>query len=334
MLKQIMYSPIWLFELFTTAKSFRNNPVIGSYWLNRMGLHVVRMVISHLIMYTRMWVLGWSLSAEDKKAFMRDGYLAKENFLSEEDWVAVRQEITDFDGEIREAYQGNTITQRSVLEPKVLAKMPALNRMVHNSLFQHLCSYTAGHLRLPLLYIETVKSQYVDAHKDPQKTLHSDTFHPSMKFWYFMNEVKPEQGPFAYIPGSHKLTWKRIKWEYKMSLKAKNLKDGMAAGGSFRFHQEDIEELGLAEPVSFTVKANTILFGNTFGVHRRGDTNGKAIRTAIWGDSRTNPFLPFPGIPGDWVNEMQYQFLTDFRRRADERAARAGVRPPWQIVEK
>ena len=93
MLKQIINSPIWVFELFTSAKSFRNNPIIGSYWLNRMGLHVVRLVVAHLIMSLRMWMLSHSISAEDKKSFMRDGYLAKENFLSEVDHASVLKEI-------------------------------------------------------------------------------------------------------------------------------------------------------------------------------------------------------------------------------------------------
>jgi hypothetical protein len=265
---------------------------------------------------------------------MRDGCLAKENFLSEQDHAAVVEEIEQFSGEVREAWQGDTITQRSVLEPKAMVNMPVLKKMFDNKTFQQLCHYTAGHLRAPLLYIETVKSQYIEASKDPQKTFHSDTFHPTMKFWYFPTEVKPELGPFTYVPGSHKLTWKRLKWEYKMSLDAKNLKDGMAANGSFRFTEKDFKELGLAEPVSFTVKANTILFGNTFGVHRRGDSEGKATRTAIWGDSRTNPYIPLPGIPGEFVNELQYFFLADFRRRADAKAAKEGRRAPWQIVEK
>ena len=102
-------------------------------------------------------------------------------------------------------------------------------------------------------------------------------------------------------PVLRKLTWARIKWEYKQSLVAKNFKDGMAANGSFRFSQEDLAELGFVEPLSFTVDENTLVFANTFGVHRRGDAEGAATRSAIWGDSRTNPFLPFPGIPGEWV---------------------------------
>ncbi len=340
MLKQILKSPIWLVELVTSTKSFRNNPIIGSYWLNRMGLHVMRLVAGHLIMHLRMWMLSWRISPKDRLSFMRDGYLVKKDLLSEADLEAVKRELLGFEGETREAWQGDTITRRSVLAPNVLMNMPTLNRLLHSTTFQRLSRYTAGHLRAPLLYFETVQNQWVgedvearELPKDPQKYFHADTFHPTMKLWFFMNEVQPEHGPFTYIPGSHKLTWERIKWEYKKSLVAHSFTDGMAANGSFRFTQADIDALGFAKPVSFTVNENTLIFANTFGVHRRGDAEGKATRLAIWGDSRTNPFLPFPGIPGEWVNALQYKFLADFRRRADLRAAKAGTRPPWKVVD-
>ncbi|MEE9351095.1 MAG: phytanoyl-CoA dioxygenase family protein [Thiotrichaceae bacterium] len=329
--------PFWLFELFTSAKSFRANPIIGNDWLNRMGLHVVRLVSAHLIMQLRMWMVSWSISAEDRKVFQRDGYILKENFLPESELLALQQEVSQFSGETREARQGDTITERSVLDPEILTTMPAFANLLQQPSFRQLCSYTAGHIRPPLFYIETVKNQFNSMQstaEDPQKSFHSDTFHPTMKCWFFINEVKPEEGPFTYIPGSHKLTWKRIKWEYKMSLKVKSLGNNLASGGSFRFSDDDLEELGFAKPVSFAVKPNTLLLGNTFGVHRRGDTQGQTTRTTIWGDSRTNPFIPFPGVTSDWINQLQYTFLADFRRRADEKAKRLGQPSPWKVVEK
>ncbi len=337
-LKYIINIPIWLIELLTSAKSFRANPLIGNDWLNRMGLHVIRLVSAHLIMSLRMWMVSWPLSKEDRQAFRRDGYILKKNFLPAAEHEAVKQEVVNFQGETREARQGDTITERSVLDPKTLTQLPALERLFHQPQFRQLCSYTSGHIRPPLLYIETVKNEYnnVVGHtaKDPQKTFHSDTFHPTMKCWYFIHEVKASEGAFTFIPGSHKLTWKRIKWEYQMSLKVKSMGNNLATGGSFRFTEADIEALGFLEPVSFTAKPNTLLLANTFGVHRRGDTVGKTTRTTIWGDSRTNPFIPFPGITSEFINEWQYKFLADFRKRADKKAAQLGQRSPWKIIDR
>lgn len=51
-----------------------------------------------------------------------------------------------------------------------------------------------------------------------QKTLHSGTFHPTMKAWLFLGDEIDENGSFTYVSGSHQLSWKRLKWEYKKVL--------------------------------------------------------------------------------------------------------------------
>ena len=334
MLKNVYKTPLWIFELVTSGKSFRANPIIGSYWLNRIGLHVIRILSAHLIMQLRIWMMSGPISIEDKKSFRQHGFILKENFFPKDDLLRLRQEIKHFKGETREARQGDTITERSVLDPETVEKMPALNKLLQGEYFRQLCRYTAGHIRPPLFYIETVKNAFIDAPKDPQKQFHSDTFHPTMKCWYFINEVKAEEGPFTYIPGSHKLTWKRIKWEYKKSLSVKQSGDSLSSGGSFRFDEKDIDELNLKRPKSFTVKSNTLLLANTFGIHRRGETIGKTTRTTIWGDSRTNPFIPFVGLTNKTINQLQYTFLSDFRRRADIKAAKEGKPSPWKIIKK
>ena len=46
-LRSAMLMPVWTVQLFGTAKSFRDNPLIGSTRLNRLGLHAVRLVAAH-----------------------------------------------------------------------------------------------------------------------------------------------------------------------------------------------------------------------------------------------------------------------------------------------
>ncbi len=53
---------------------------------------------------------------------------------------------------------------------------------------------------------------------DLQKVLHRDTFFSSMKFWYYLDPVTEADGPFVYVPGSHKLTPERLLWEHKQAI--------------------------------------------------------------------------------------------------------------------
>ena len=327
----IKYS-IWLFELVTTAKSFRDNPIIGSPLLNRMGLHVVRIIISHGIMRMRMWVFALPLSAKDRNAYFRNGFILKENFLPQEQFIALKAEVYRFDGEIREAHQGDTLTHRAELSPDTIASYPQLQLFLQHKKLGRLARFTAGHARAPLYYIEKVKNRYSQGGEDPQKHLHTDTFHPTMKCWYFLEDVTADKGPFNYVIGSQRLTWKLLKWHYNMSIHAKDSANVLHARGSIRYTQNDLNDLGLEAPHAFIVPKNTLVLANVFGIHKRGDGGQQSTRLALWGDSRTNPFLPFPGIGGAFVNYWQYYFLARYRKRCDINAAKKGRASPWRIL--
>lgn len=331
-MKRLLKTPLYLIELMTVNKSFKDNPLIGSSILNRCGLHVIRMLWSHLSMNIRMLMLSGGISSEDRRQYFKQGYLVKENFLSEEEFSNLENESRIFDEEIREARQGDTLTHRAVLSPDILSSYPVMEGILFSKSFQRLARFTSGHLRDPLYYLEEIKNQHCKGSLDPQKMFHHDTFHPSMKCWLFIDDVAENSGAFTFIPQSHRLDWKRIKWEYKMSIVAKDAKNQITARGSTRYSDEDLIELDLPSPHAFTVKKNTLVLVNVFGIHKRGDSLGKSTRLALWGDSRTNPFLPFPGIGGKYANELQYYFLSLYRKQADESAEKRGVRSPWAVI--
>ena len=332
-MNKLIKAPLWLFDLVTTAKSFKDNPIMGSPMLNRMGLHVIRLVVSHSFMRLRMWMLAFPISRKDRQRYFGEGYIIKENFLSDDEFRSLEKEARSFNGDIREARQGDTLTQRAELSPDVLKNHPAIQSLINNKQFGQLTRFTAGHFRAPFYYLEEVKNGYCKGPIDPQKNFHVDTFHPSMKCWFFIDDDTDEMGPFTYIPSSQKLTWKRLKWQYQMSLKAKTDKNTLHARGSTRYTAEDLKALDLPPEHAFTVKKNTLVIANVFGIHRRGDSEQKSTRLALWGDSRTNPFIPFPGIGGEYVNQLQYYFLGLYRKNADERAAKRGGRSPWKLIK-
>lgn len=313
-IKKILMTPVWIAQLFTTAKSFDDHPIIGNRLLNRMGLHVGRVILSHGVMGARMWMLGFSLSKEDRQFFRKNGYLLKTNFLSEDDFKQLENEARHYNGATRETRQGNTLTRRSVMSPEAQEKVPAIAKLVNSKALRDLAQYTAGHFRAPFYYIENVRNHYAKGEEDPQKKFHTDTFHPTMKCWLFIDNVTEENGPFTYIPGSNRLSKARLKAEYKKSIEGKDQKDLYARRGSMRYSDEEIAALGLAEPKAMIVPPNTLIIANTFGIHKRTES-GKSTRLSIYGDSRTNPFFPLPGIPSRHADYWQYTFLDLYRKK-------------------
>jgi hypothetical protein len=54
--------------------------------------------------------------------------------------------------------------------------------------------------------------------------------------------------------------------------------------------------LGLPQPRSFAVPANTLVVADTHGFHARGPSKGTSTRIEVWAYQRRNPFLPWAGI--------------------------------------
>ena len=92
-LKSLLRLPIDALALFTQAKSFEDNAFIGNRLLNRLGLHVLRVVLAHTAMAIRRTLMAWKLPPEDRKAFARDGFLIKPNFLEHSQFLNLGQDV-------------------------------------------------------------------------------------------------------------------------------------------------------------------------------------------------------------------------------------------------
>lgn len=293
--------PIWTFALFTGAKSFADNPVLGSKRLNRAGLHVWRLRAAHWIAWHRRRRLAKLIPAELREKFDRDGYIAVPNFLTEEDFRRLQTDLLNLKTECREHRQGDTITRRVPIGPKLLDAIPQLARLLDGRLWNGILSYVASSRSAPLYYIQTIAGGCIDAPPDPQIQLHADTFHPSMKAWLFLTDVGADGRPLTYVAGSHRLTPQRLAWEHQKSVNVMDQHDRLSQRGSFRISPQELSELGLPAPTSFAVPANTLVAIDTSGFHARASSDKPTMRVEIWAYARRTPFLPWTGFdPLSW----------------------------------
>lgn len=309
---KLLKIPFWLLSVFSWDKSFRNNPVIGNYWLNRLGLHVLRVALSHALFRFRLLLLSPLVPVEDRREFLRQGFILKRDFLPAEQFAALQRELRDYRGPVRELVEGGTLTQRLFLSQSALVHLPQCRGFTRYPPLDRLLRYASSKNRPPLFYVENLKFHgLAAADSDPQQDFHTDTFHPCVKAWLFMDAVGADNGPHVYVPGSHRLTWKRLCWEYRESLAASRpaaRSGGRYWDGSFRVSAEDLRFLAYGEPQALRVPANTLLIGNVHGIHRRGDAAGQTSRMTIWMQARDNPFnplfTPFPQLAARWFEAV------------------------------
>ena len=288
--------PWWVASLATGAKAFGDNPVLGSSRLNSWGLHAARARAAHRMAASRRHRLRGLIDPDDRLAFDRDGFVLKRDFLPPPLFEVLRAQALGYAGPAREMRQGDTVTRRLALDPPALAAMPAVAGLLADPRWRGLTRYAGSFDAEPMTYIQTVLRQQVDMPADPQTTLHADTFHATVKAWLFLTDVAEDGGPFVYVPGSHRMTARRLAWERERSIRAAQGLDRLSARGSLRIAESELPELGLSPPRIFAVPANTLVVADTSGFHARGRSTGASTRIEIWAYGRRNPFLPWTGL--------------------------------------
>ena len=288
--------PFWLGQLLTQEKSFERNPVINNRRLNERGLHTGRMVIAHRLAAARRRHLAPQIAPEDRECLDRDGFIVKRDFLAPDLFAALDAEVRSLRASAREMAEGDTITRRIALDPRVLDRVPAARRLLAMPDYRNLIRYAGSSAASPMVYIQTILPRAVEGQPDPQTAIHADTFHPTVKAWFYLNDAASDAMPFIYVPGSHRLTPERLEWERRMSLAAPHSPNAANRQGSFRIDVGDLKALGLPEPRIVNEPGNTLIVADTFGFHARGTSPQPASRVEIWAFGRRNPFFPWTGL--------------------------------------
>ena len=286
-------APIWLFALLTGAKSFVDNPILGSRRLNSAGLHVWRLRAAHAVTRRRRARLANLIPAELREQFERDGFIVIPNVLPTADFEAIRMSVLDPGLECREHQQGDTLTRRIAAGAKLRRHSPQLGALLSDPWWKGIMSYVSGTRSEPLYYIQAIAGGVADGPPDPQLELHSDTFQPSLKAWLFLTDVQPDDRPLTYVAGSHRLSRARIAWEHKRSLEVLKTGDRLSQRGSLRIAPEELPDLDLPSPTHFCVPANTLVAIDTCGFHARAGSHRPSFRAELWAYNRRTPFVPW-----------------------------------------
>ena len=333
LVRQAALSPVWAAQLLTGAKSFMDNPLIGSQRLNQRGLHAGRVALAARLAASRRRRLARGLSEADRAVLDRDGVIAKADFLPPEEFAALRAQVEAYRGPMRETVQGNAATRRVALDPGALDAMPAVQRLLGLPEWRGLIRYAGSFDAEPITYVQTILSHARSGPDDPQCALHADTFHPTVKAWLFLTDVPADEGPFTYVPGSHRVTPERLAWERRMSLGMAEQPDRLTRRGSFRIEPSGLAALGLPQPHAFAVPANTLVVADTYGFHARGESSRASRRVEVWASGRRNPFLPWTGLDVWSIDALGQRRMPVFWAFGDL-MQRAGVKPShWRRLD-
>ncbi|MBD9372598.1 phytanoyl-CoA dioxygenase family protein [Rhizobium sp. ARZ01] len=299
-LTSVLLSPFYALQLASGAKSFADNPIIGSKTLNKMGLHAKRVSVAMDMADWRRKSLANLVTPEQRREYEENGFVKIENFLPPEVFAKVTAELENSDFDRYDMLQGTTVTRRALIDDSDLERLPGFKAARNDPRMTNLLRYVSSHDGQPLLVVQVVmalpSTPSKEAAADPQTALHSDTFQPTAKGWLFLKDVGEEDGPFSYVPGSHKITPQRLAWEKRISENSDTIENKYSARGSLRIMPEELAALGYGQPMKMVVKANTLIVADTHGFHARCPSYKATTRVEIYGSLRRNPYLPVTGL--------------------------------------
>jgi hypothetical protein len=287
------------------VRGFRHAPpyFVGSVNANRLGLQVLRVLGKHAI---------WRLRQRPTPAAIRpyvdvlkrDGILIVPDFLPADVYAQVRSEFAaiepdlsyrpvPFYAHMRALQQGRI--HAASLRVNGDARLPAMRRHLveHPLLLAIVASVT--HVRM-----KTIANASIDVYRladetapdnDVETVLHADLHSPTVKAFYYIDDVDESNGAFIYAKRSARLTLARLRHEYDISVREAKLRRGdtdipaealAVRGPNVRnaIRPRHRQAMGLVES-SICGKANTLVIANNVGFHRRGNFTSPTPRRTV-----------------------------------------------------
>ena len=292
------------------GRLFSRDKVLDSRLLNIMGAQVFRALVARFAYRIRHPAVTGDV-ADPVAQLKRDGIVVWQDFLPPGQFERVREECAWLDQQpdrMETFQQGPTILEAVAIRTFSERVLPSIYGFYNDP--RLLGIVTAAEQR-PVNIMEGGKREYLTHGEaggavDPQTELHSDIFFNTHKAWLYLDDVRIEDGPLAYVKGSHRLTLARLGFLYRDSWKREQGSDP-----SRRISPEERRRCQADETV-VTCSRNTLVVVNTCGYHRRLQGRPGRKRYALHLSVRGNPFAPH----GLRSRMARYRRVYDFLRRA------------------
>jgi hypothetical protein len=265
----------------------------GGVFANVLGLHVFR------TLYLNLWRLKpKKLGGEFAKyidTLDKDGILVIPDFLPKEQFDAIKKEYDEaYSGWSPFDYNPEELSKRqkdfpeyfsSIAEKILSPKTPAFMEYFVNNEFitklseavTHRTNNIPPHQHFWFLQRRSMENEKVGS-LHTAGFPHADVPYPTVKVFLYMNDVNEDNAAYIFARGSHKLTLKRLLFEYKLSVSYAKTRNDIA-------HEEDVKDLGY-KCESICGKANTLFISNNMGYHNRGDFSNLEPRQTVQLDFR------------------------------------------------
>jgi hypothetical protein len=256
----------------------------GSLLANRLGLQLARIATLGANWARRRRSVDADIRAY-VEAYERDGVVVIENFLPQDVFETIRDECRRAHEQgvfTASVVEDNNVIEENLTVKKHVERLPVTSQTLNEH--ERLKRLAAAILRRPSIDRLKIDVQFMTKSKDappPERLvgtnyLHADVHYSSGKAWLFLSDIDEENGAFVYAKGSQRMGLARLAHEYDVSVRvARAKRDGtiysnVPAGVVRHPTERQLRAMKIREePVCG--KANTLIFADVMGFHKRGE---------------------------------------------------------------
>jgi len=272
------------------AETFSEKKLIKNKLLNIFGHHILRVLIAKIIFNFGKHFKNLNKTTFNFKSINENGYHLENNFLTTKDFKILKGEIIKIKKKkpkiISGEVYGNMIWKRYDLSNLINSTGDNFLKkfFLNNTKFKNLVNYVQGsNYNISYVYYDEIYELNHRRKYNETEIMHRDTFYDTFKAWFYINDIDKLNAPFTIIEGSHKLTLKKIFFEYTRSIFFKDRPD------SFNLDKKNF--LSRIRSKKIITNKNSFLLANTFCFHKKGYMKSSKIRKAINFNFKKNPYF-------------------------------------------
>lgn len=250
----------------------------GGVLANTLGLHIFR------TLFLNIWRMKPKKVRKEIQQYVdvldKDGILVIPDFFPKDQFDAIKREFDEtYAGWSPFEFNEEEMSKRqkdfpeyfhTIAEKITTPKTPAFtNYFLNNELINEITSAVVHRKNRLTPYHHFWFLQRRTMDNDKVSSTHSASFphadvpYPTIKVFMYLNDVDESNAAYIYAKGSHKMTLKRLLFDYKLSVRYAKTKNDIVT-------DEDIAKIGYY-PEPICGKANTLFISNNMGYHNRGD---------------------------------------------------------------
>ena len=270
--------------------------VVGGALANRLGLQAGRALKERAVRRLRSLEVAPDLKGP-LEALEQTGLLVIENYLPIEDFQELERELERLERLPPERFRivdyGKNFRSQDLIVSKYPDEFPAFSRILRDDLFLNRLACASARRRpsfkshVMVQWLSKPEPDQPHEDYDYNSYLHVDRHYQFMKAFLYLRDVPADCAPYTFVPGSHRFSWERLRFEYLLGVRQSAARNVTARLGTLAQKERDAAMSQLAEElctrgnlkrVAVSGKKNTLIISDNAGLHCRGEMRGRLPR--------------------------------------------------------